>query len=681
MEVDWPELHSDHLVCLRKVFRSPVHLEAAFDSHDDASALVQSVFPDMVPEEVEDTVAVLLVWRDSVCRAIKRARHSVVENARCFSQSSSETVQSVYKDLTRTNVLTLIEQHTKRRQRVLRVEAESRAKRLDVERQKYSMLLSEVIIDAQLPVVALIQTLDDPRQGWLHLFGTRRCNTLKNRYKSWRPFAVWLELHRGRKFPASLRDIIDYIQHRVDEGCGKSIPESFHISLALIEQLGRVPEGERLSGEELWRAHVKAWTAELTAEAPPGKSAEMYTVAMVISLELIAADETLPRFKRALAWVVLVMVWGSMRCDDMQAALPHRTTLSNFGLRLILGRSKTSGPDKVQKEVSVHIYRTASLSGEDWLSIGYRIWDADPFDYRRDYFVMEPSNDWESVKRKFVPPSGLSSLIQKLLSELPVPRRIIGGWDASVGLLLLPDGLESHFTGHSPRNFMTSVAAAIGFHRDQRAYLGRWAMGMVASEEYVRTARQVVFSIQKAVNKSIVTGLDQEYFEDEAIERLCKTAESSGANPNRIKKWHTVMSSLPGKHCLGGVFPTLEVRPEDWSVLESSEMDEGEVAASILNQKSKEQASTKELPKFFVTISRRTAFRRLHLTGCFVKPSNCAEVRFLEDVDSGDFDAICRTCKRKMLSENGKDQEVESSSTASSSSTESAGDQVALAID
>ena len=96
---------------------------------------------------------------------------------------------------------------------------------------------------------------------------------------------------------------------------------------------------------------------------------------------------------------------------------------------------------------------------------------------------MEPSSDWSSTKRRLVSPSGLASLIGKLLSDLPVPRRVAGEWAPNSGTLLLPDGLESHFTGHSPRNFLTSVAAAIGFHRDQRAYLGRWAMGMVASEE------------------------------------------------------------------------------------------------------------------------------------------------------------------------------------------------------
>ena len=44
----------------------------------------------------------------------------------------------------------------------------------------------------------------------------------------------------------------------------------------------------------------------------------------------------------------------------------------------------------------------------------------------------------------------------------------------------------------------------------------------------------------------------------------------------------------------------------------------------------------------------------------------------LDEVEADDFDSICRACKRKMLAENGKDENPESSSTASSSSTVSA---------
>ena len=74
--------------------------------------------------------------------------------------------------------------------------------------------------------------------------------------------------------------------------------------------------------------------------------------------------------------------------------------------------------------------------------------------------------------------------------------------------------------------------------------------------------------------------------------------------------------------------------------------------------------------KFFVTVSRRQGFRRLHLTGCFVRPSRCLEVRMLDEVNQDDFDSICRACKLRMAAEAGKDSTAESSSTATSSSTE-----------
>ena len=193
---------------------------------------------------------------------------------------------------------------------------------------------------------------------------------------------------------------------------------------------------------------------------------------------------------------------------------------------------------------------------------------------------------------------------------------------------------------------------------------------MVASEEYVRTSRQVVFTIQKAVNQ-LSRVLIQEYFEEEAIDRLCKSAEDLGANRNRIRKRHTVSSNLSGRYSLGGVFPTLEVLPDDWFEVGDNEADEVTLEANIQDQKARAETADKALPKFFVTISRRTAFRRLQLTGCFVKPSNCTEVRMLDEVGNEDFDSICRACKRKMLAENGKDDSVESSSTAASSSTAS----------
>lgn len=67
---------------------------------------------------------------------------------------------------------------------------------------------------------------------------------------------------------------------------------------------------------------------------------------------------------------------------------------------------------------------------------------------------MEPFPNWEKVRRKFVSPSGLSSLIAKLLSQLPVPRQARFGWELTQHQLLLPDGLETHFKGQLPLVFL-----------------------------------------------------------------------------------------------------------------------------------------------------------------------------------------------------------------------------------
>ena len=84
--------------------------------------------------------------------------------------------------------------------------------------KKYSRLLSQIIVQADLPIVALVKTLDDPQAGWLHIFAARRGNTLKNRFKVWQPFRQWLEWHRGYQYPRGVKDAIDYMQHRVSEG-------------------------------------------------------------------------------------------------------------------------------------------------------------------------------------------------------------------------------------------------------------------------------------------------------------------------------------------------------------------------------------------------------------------------------------------------------------------------------
>ena len=192
-----------------------------------------------------------------------------------------------------------------------------------------------------------------------------------------------------------------------------------------------------------------------------------------------------------------------------------------------------------------------------------------------------------------------------------------------------------------------------------RAYLGRWAIGMTSSEEYVRHC--TAGCLQDSAICQQVIGRRQggrNTFEDEAIDSLCAFAEANGANPKRIRKRHTVMNNITGRHCIGGTYPTLEARAGDWDDVQDMTDDQ----LALLHEKGigkslrplDEQDASGDPPKYFVTISRRAGHRRLHLSGCFVKPSNCCEVRLFQTVTNEDFDSVCRACRKKMLSESGK---------------------------
>ena len=120
----------------------------------------------------------------------------------------------------------------------------------------------------------------------------------------------------------------------------------------------------------------------------------------------------------------------------------------------MLGKTKTTGPDKPQKEIVAHVYRTISLTGEDWLGVGYQIWNEEQFVYRRDYLVMEPNFDWSGARRKFVTPAGFAGRWANCLCHSG--GSFSGAWFLAhccfqTALLF--------FSGHSPRNYLTSVAA------------------------------------------------------------------------------------------------------------------------------------------------------------------------------------------------------------------------------
>ncbi|CAE7612304.1 unnamed protein product [Symbiodinium sp. CCMP2592] len=108
------------------------------------------------------------------------------------------------------------------------------------ERERWVEVLSTYILDAQLPVVALIEGSEDRRQAWRRVFGARRAKTLRNRARSFKHYRMWLETVRGLAWPSRVSDVTDFLEERSKDGCGFSVPGELLAALSVLESVGRV---------------------------------------------------------------------------------------------------------------------------------------------------------------------------------------------------------------------------------------------------------------------------------------------------------------------------------------------------------------------------------------------------------------------------------------------------------
>ena len=157
-----------------------------------------------------------------------------------------------------------------------------------------------------------------------------------------------------------------------------------------------------------------------------------------------------------------------------------------------------------------------------------------------------------------------------------------------------------------------------------------------------------------AACKVITCGEGGEYNEDEAIAEMKSFVDERGGSGTLVRRRHSVMKQIEGVRQLGLKWPVLGPFP-------SADPDD-------LAEPSAE-AVTEPDRKYFISISRKTGHRRLHLNGpCHVKPHRCMKVVFSDTVTMDELDSICRDCKHRMRLEQGKSSSLESSSESASSS-------------
>ena len=112
----------------------------------------------------------------------------------------------------------------------------------------------------------------------------------------------------------------------------------------------------------------------------------------------MVGDNSYKQYEQLIAWVSLLMVWTTLRADDVQWIDPSRMHLDGICLKVVLTRTKTTGAGRRAVEVPAFVARDASISGEDWLGRGWDLFCSEAFHWDREYFLPAPSKDWERSK-------------------------------------------------------------------------------------------------------------------------------------------------------------------------------------------------------------------------------------------------------------------------------------------
>lgn len=535
------------------------------------------------------------------------------------------------------------------------------------ERMRWAMTLSQFIVAAELPVVDMVRESEDQQKSWGRIFGSRRAKTLRNRASTWKRYYIWLLLNRARHWPVKIGDVVDYLEGRIEDGCGPAAPQGLMGALALLEVVGRVEERKKLSKDRTLLDCIKNMQMELQLVAPPKRPARPYLIGAIIGLELLVCSEDYCNYTRLIGWVMLLMCWMVLRADDVQWIDPARMHISGTEVRMILRRTKTTGPGRRAVEVPAYVARDASLAGEDWLGQGWNLFHSAAFQNDRDYFLPGPNKDWSGGAKKFLNLQNFNSYMRYVLSMVKKPLR--GGLNAKAwmesGEPLISGELTNFWSGHSGRHWLPTHAANVGIPKEQRDYLGRWQAGAQESNAYVLSAKQIVTSIQREVNRAICEG-HVGLTEGELIEELKKYSEERGVHQRDGRWFHSMLRLENYKYGLKMEYPTLQMELEDD---ELEEMVAGWGQAVPLGEESK---GSKEVPKekpYWVSISRKTGFKRLHKKSCAcgVQYWTVSTYEELEHIPKTGVDAWCRVCFKAELDEQDLD---DSSTSGSSTSTE-----------
>ena len=370
------------------------------------------------------------------------------------------------------------------------------------ELQRWRDQLVELLLEAKTPMAQQAQLASNPQATVSACLGSMRASTIRKRVREWRNLRAFSLGLDGCPWPKHVGVVLDYLQDRIAEPCGGTVPEEVLEALAFMEKKGGYDAGKRLVDLLMLKNFVNQATCDLEVGALPTKKAPLLPLMLVGALELLVLDDTAPKYARGLAFYKLLKLWTACRTHDHSGLNPASLRLTKFGLLGLLERTKTTGPGKRMRHLPIYVSASAILMAPGWLEEGLRVWASKEMSFERDYFLPMPNADWSGVRRVMVDYADVVGLSQHLLRNLRVLVKKGSAWSLSERMFLPAPEARTFWKEHSERNWLTSLLAVCGVGVEQRNYIGRWRIASSA-DEYLRTARQVIRDLQEQLVATI----------------------------------------------------------------------------------------------------------------------------------------------------------------------------------
>ena len=539
----------------------------------------------------------------------------------------------------------------------------------DEERKILVHKIGEIVMRCGFPAATLVLSSAAPDRILGRFGAGKRLGTLKSKVRVFGLMEKWMTAVYSKPFPSEIVELTDYLLDRAEEPCGPSIPRSVSSTVSFFEEIGGIKPAKRIGNDSAIISIINELKLELSANKPRcRRTANQLPIAFVVSWEVVVCDSTVYDTQRIRVWVKLVKLWCAFRTAD-QSGIPSKLmSFDGLELRGKILISKTTGTGKSVGEMHFALTTDAWLICPDWLSVGWRLFEATITD--REFLIPLPTKDYQAFSEKEPGYSQWLTADRKLMAETTVVIREehedlgIDCWTSGAKPLLIK-GSQMFWAGHSDRATVPTWAASLKISKERIDDVGRWRPG--DSADYKRTSVAIAMGVQREVAEKVRTAGGQDVCHESGLFRdLAIYCKDRGADQAEVEEM--ILRLREGRDVLQSPEDPIDL---DWP----HDIDAGNVSGIEVDVT--EPAGGWPIlseGKRVISISRASgSSRTLHVVGrCWRRPGvHFRDFVFLDEGERGQYSALCKECFPKQkdpILETATDSDSESSSDESSSS-------------